>query len=568
MTTTFQASSVNSGGASVTLTQPTQPFQFTTPAVGGSINVTVSQSGYVAPTLTIGQNLEVPANISITGNAPSTATITLASSDSSRLQFACLTTLEITKGSCTNGPAGTNVPTASGTITVSLPQNQNQSANFYAIGSGATASVSYTISGGSFGSLPATATVVPSELVVQTNAATLGESPQVTVSTAAVISGAPVIESVALNQTLTVAVTSSPANIGSITNPTVTISGGSSSGTTTFQSAALGTTTITATATGFSSGSTQVVVTNGATLQINNQATVGQFLENANSMILGAPAPIGGLPVTLTVGAGSIGLMQLAVNPTDPGSNSIVVTVPPGQNGATYYVYALQPSGTATYGASAPGFSSATDTVALAPSGVDIFETTPQGSPTCAINCSVSLSGGAQTFTVYANQLSTDGNFTLVGTQSLAGPTGAAAATTTGTASNGGTALTVASGTGLAAGQLVFGSGIAPGTFLTSGSGTSWVLSQATTSALSSTGLSFYNANLSVTINDSNQWGIRNSIRSGAAIVTPGTGFGSLTFTPVASGSTTLSVTQPNGFSSPGGFPGSELTQVAVTVGP
>ncbi len=98
MTATFQASAVNTGGATVMLTQPSQPFQFTTPATGGSLNVTVSQSGYVAPTLTIGQNLEVPANVSITGNAPSATTITLTSSDSTRLQFACLSTVEISKG--------------------------------------------------------------------------------------------------------------------------------------------------------------------------------------------------------------------------------------------------------------------------------------------------------------------------------------------------------------------------------------------------------------------------------------------------------------------------------------
>ena len=565
-TTTFQASGVNTGGATVMLTQPSQPFPFTTPATGGSLNVTVMPSGFTGPTLTIGQNLEVPANISITGNASSATTITLNSSDTTRLQFACLSEVEISRGACTNGPAGTTTPTASGTITVTLPQNQNQSANFNAIGSGAPGSVSYTISGGSFGSLPAIATVVPSELVVQTNSATLGESPQVTVSTAAVIGGAPVIEAVALNQTVTVTVTSSALNVGTITNPTVTISGGSSSGTTFFQPATVGTATITATANGFSSGIAQQNVTNGATLNINNQATVGQFLESQNNLTLGTGAPSGGLPVTLSVAAGSIGLMQLAVNPTDPGSNSIVVTVPAGAQTASYYVYALQPSGTATYGATAPGFGSATDTMTMAPSGVDIFETTPQGSPICAINCSVSLAAGAQIFSVLVNQLSTDGNNTIVVQQSVAGPTGSSAAATTGTASSGSTALIVASGTGLAAGQLVFGSGIAPGTFLVSGGGTSWVLSQATINALSSTSLAFYNAGLSVTVNDSNSGA--GTLSFGAAIVTPGTGFGPLTFTPVASGNTTLSVTQPNGFLSPGGFPGSELTQVAVTVGP
>ena len=583
--------------------------------------------------MTLGQNLETTATVGLTGNAPSNQTITLTSNNLSLLQFSCVSTLEITKGQCGNGAPGTANPTPSTTVTVVISQNQTQSTQFMMLaGNANSGTAGYNISSTSFGTLPATVTLVPAELVVQANNALLGQTPVVTVSTAALVGGLPVSETVAANQTVTATVTSSPTTIATIPNPTVTISGGSSSGTTTFQPVAVGMATITASATGFSSGSVQVTVTSGATLQISNFATVGQYLENQNSIVLGAPAPAGGLPVTLSVAAGSIGLMQLAVNPTDPGSNNIVVTVPPGQNGATYYVYGLQPSGNlaasttgtldgqstaltvdsnpgivvgqvvvgngipngttivsgsgtswamsnastvagsgvalgfltpVTYNASAPGYNSATDTVALAPSGLIIYGTTPSGTQICAISCNVPLSGGAQTFTVYANQLSTDGNFTLVGTQSLAGPTGAAAATTTGTALNGGTALTVASGTGLAAGQLVFGSGIAPGTFLTSGSGTSWVLSQATTSALSSTGLSFYNV-LDVTLTDSTNGEF--GTLSGPAAVAPGADTGALTFTPTAAGSTDLSINQPNGFVSPQGFPGSDLASVNVTV--
>ena len=64
-------------------------------------------------------------------------------------------------------------------------------------------------------------------------------------------------------------------------------------------------------------------------------------------------------------------------------------------------------------------------------------------------------------------------------------------ATTTGTASSGSTALTVASATGIAAGQWVYGAGIASGTTVSSISGTNVTLSIATTAALSSTSVSF-----------------------------------------------------------------------------
>lgn len=64
---------------------------------------------------------------------------------------------------------------------------------------------------------------------------------------------------------------------------------------------------------------------------------------------------------------------------------------------------------------------------------------------------------------------------------------------TTGTASSGSTALTVASGTGIAVGQLVTGAGIAPGTYVSAVSGTSVTLSAATTAALSTTAVKFSN---------------------------------------------------------------------------
>ena len=66
-----------------------------------------------------------------------------------------------------------------------------------------------------------------------------------------------------------------------------------------------------------------------------------------------------------------------------------------------------------------------------------------------------------------------------------------AAATTTGTASSGSTALTVASGTGIANGQYVNGAGIALGTVVTGITGTAVTLSLPTTASLSATSVTF-----------------------------------------------------------------------------
>jgi hypothetical protein len=59
-----------------------------------------------------------------------------------------------------------------------------------------------------------------------------------------------------------------------------------------------------------------------------------------------------------------------------------------------------------------------------------------------------------------------------------------------------GTTLTVASGTGIAAGQVVVGTGVAAGTFVVSGAGTSWVVSISQTVA--TTSLSFYLATAAI----------------------------------------------------------------------
>ena len=61
------------------------------------------------------------------------------------------------------------------------------------------------------------------------------------------------------------------------------------------------------------------------------------------------------------------------------------------------------------------------------------------------------------------------------------------AASTTATAAAGATTITLASGTSVALGQLIVGVGIAPGTTLIAGAGTSWTLSQPATAALSGT---------------------------------------------------------------------------------
>jgi hypothetical protein len=430
--------------------------------------------------VTLGQNLEVPVAVSLNGIAPANTTITLTSSNASLLQFACIITTDTL---CSTGAGN---PSTSGTLTVQAPQNQTQSDSFYVVGYGSTGSIGYSISAPGYNTVQATIPLAPSGLVIQTpfgygSDFTIplgGVNAQLNVFTAAIVGGIPILEAVAVNKSVSATVTSGTTTVGTITTSPVAIGGGSSSGTTTFQSVGLGTSTITASATGYSPASVHATVT-ANTLGISNGATVGKHLENQNVLLLSSRAPSGGLQVTLSVAQSSIGLLQLAVNPTDAGSNTIVVTVPSSANSAIYYVYGLASSGTATYSASAPGYGSGTDTVILAPSGIVIFG--PSG---------VSLSGGAQALTVFAYQLSTDGANTPQNAQSLAGQT-----------------------------------------------------------------------SLTVTIGNSNP--SAGTLPSSVNIA-PGTGSSQITFTPASQpSSTTISVTQPTGYTTPGAS-----TSVAITVRP
>jgi hypothetical protein len=255
----------------------------------------------------------------------------------------------------------------------------------------------------------------------------------------------------------------------------VVIGGGASSASTTFNAVGVGSANITASATGYTSATVTATVLQ-KTLSINNGLTIGQHLEASGSVNLSSAAPAGGLLVTLSVDAASIGKLQLAVNPTDAGSNTITVTVPQGQFNVSYWVYALASSGTATYTATAPGYGSGHDTAFFAPSAVILVGSALGGS-------TVSSSAGPQTLTVITNQLTADGQNTpqLGSAQPLAG-----------------------------------------------------------------------NVPLTVLLGNSN--GAAGTLSAASVNIAPGTTSSTVTFTPKATGTATISITEPSGWTVPGPF--------------
>jgi hypothetical protein len=104
--------------------------------------------------------------------------------------------------------------------------------------------------------------------------------------------------------------------------------------------------------------------------------TIGKNLQVGTYAPLGAPAPPGGVEVTITVADTSKAL--LSSDPSAAGSASLTYAIPEGGSSTPeFYVQALQDSGTVQYTASAAGFASATKIVTLIPSGFVLSQRRP-----------------------------------------------------------------------------------------------------------------------------------------------------------------------------------------------
>jgi hypothetical protein len=495
-TVNFTASSTGSGSEPpITLTQPSQYINpttgatvtFTNPAVGGSLPVNLQSSAFVTPTgIMVGQNLQTSMQIGLTGPAKANLTVTITSLDTAHLLFA-------------------KSPTDPGSASITRPINMNGTSTpaFYAFGYANSGAVQYQISEPSLGTITSSIPMAPSGLGISFGplgalntgfTITLGSGDaSLYIWPVLLNNGALIPQNVAGNQSISATVTSGNLATGTITTSPVVIGGGAANGITTFHPLANGSSTITASASGYASGSSVANVTN-AKLILNNQITVAQYGEVQGVVLLSSPAGAGGVPVTLTSNSSSL---KLAINATDAGTNQIVVTIPQNSNSATFWAYGEGSSGTATYTGTANGYASANDTVSLTPSG--IFVAGPQGVLGAG---SVNLAGGAVNMSVNLVQLSTDGLNTPVAVIPLAG-----------------------------------------------------------------------NVGLAVPISSSNT-GIGTVPASGTATIPAGQSSGTFTFTPKATGTTNVVVTQPsaspnwpNGFTAPGLYNGfTNITQFVTTV--
>ena len=382
-TVNFTASGSNSGNTSVNLATP---LPFTVPAAGSSLQATVQQSGLIPFQATIGKNLQTVASVSITGVATSDVIVTVHSKDAARLKFS-------------NTPNGA----ASDTITVKIPVNQHVSADFYAHAYDSSGSVGYSASAPVYGTVDSTVALAPSGLVIKTPTgmgtdfvmSTGTANATLEVFTARLSGGIPVeTQAVANGISVSVGVASNATTVGTITASPITISNAAASATTEFHAVGTGTATITADSAGYTSATVHASV-QSASIGGLYPVTVGQFLQEQGSVLLTVAAPSGGVVVRLQSNSS---LLKLAASATAAGSDHIDLTIPAGQQAATYYMQALGNTGPATFTATAPGYAQASATVTMVPSGIVIQGLT-----------FVPLGAGPQPVTVYTTQLNSGG---------------------------------------------------------------------------------------------------------------------------------------------------------------
>jgi hypothetical protein len=389
-----------------------EPAGFSTPS-GSANNLSVSVTNLTmsCAAVTVGQNLENFTTCSLSGAASADTTITVSTSDATKLLLAV-------------------DPTVAGspTITRTIRAGGSSTAPFYVYGLGNSGTTTFGASGGGF-SATGTVTLMPSGFVLvgpfgvgQNFTATAGGSPvDVMVQTGLLDASGNYVNTQALAGGLTanVTVTSSNTVVGTITGSPAMITGANNTNTVpvSFQPASAGTTTLTAvTPTGYTTpfqvASLNVTV-GQPRLVIDSGNTIGKNLQRSGTIILlGATAPTNGLVVHL---AGTPGLVSLSTTGTDAGSNSINVTIQSGQSSGTYFMYGLNDSGSATITATAPGVTTGTGTETLMPSGIVVYG--PQGAGITTFN--TPLASGNQTLSVSTAQLDPSGNF--VQTQALAG---------------------------------------------------------------------------------------------------------------------------------------------------
>jgi hypothetical protein len=272
-----------------------------------------------------------------------------------------------------------------------------------------------------YGTVTGTVNFAPSGFVIEVPSidfpTTIGaENTIITIQSYRLSSGAPAVtQPVRGGISVDVLVNSSNPGVGVITTSPVVFNGGTESAETQFDPLSNGNTTISVnTPAGFTtpaSGTSRVATVITPSISLTTGLTIGRNLQASGTLLLGQPAPAGGISVQITSNSGQL---LLAKEPNEAGASSITIPFAAGQFSAPYYLHAMSDSGGATYTASAPGYLPRTAAMTMAPSGVMIAGPFGFGFP-----LTTTVSGGPQPVSLFTARLRPDN--TLDETQALAG---------------------------------------------------------------------------------------------------------------------------------------------------
>ncbi len=430
----------NFGSTTVTAAVPTG---FSTPGQSqNQLAVSVSATGISSPSaMTIGSNLETSMQVGFVGSVQGGTTVTVTSNDPTHLKFSLDPTVA--------GSTSINVMIPYGVTQTNLTPT------FYVQGFASTGSATYSVSDPIDGLNTVTGTVnfAPSGFVVASSG---GVGQPLTTNAVGVglgLAGLTVYPGVldssfhytgnnqliAGGVSVTVNLNSSATGVG--TYGPVTLTGGSASASSNLTILSPGTATITVQTPTSPSGFTTPLANNGidpTSIALTVQGLGVQFLSPPT--ILGQNLEVGG---TLQLQSAPSSDVVLTVSTTNPnllisssfntvGSSSAQITVPAGQTTATYWLQGFNLSagtgantGSASYAASAPGYSTANSTINFVPSAVAITNVTnaPPIPPAGSISgdtASISLTGylaqsvGPVQLGVVTVPLNSDGSYDTV----------------------------------------------------------------------------------------------------------------------------------------------------------
>lgn len=331
-----------------------QPPGWTTPLVASSFTATVTAPGITASSqVNTGVNLMAMANFSLDAVPPSAVAVTVSSSNPA-----------VATVSLDNATVGT--------ASITFANLQDYFSHVFYVQGQSQGTATITVSAPGYTMATFVATVHPSGFVISTNdfsTTTFSGTSGISVFSAYLDASMKSVLSLPLNPGVSVSVplTSSNTAAGTVISP-VTVNGGSSNASATFNPLAAGTTTVSVgTPAGFTAPADHNAVNvtvSAPTITVYGGSTPKAGASGTSYTIGLSVAPPS--PVTVTVSSNAPGVVLLSTTPGGPGQTSLTFTNINNTSGIGFYLVGVAP-GTTTLTISAAGYQTANPPVTVSP---------------------------------------------------------------------------------------------------------------------------------------------------------------------------------------------------------